>query len=497
MVSLFHIVFCASLCVVYGIDLTFPPGFKFGAATSSYQIEGGWNASDKSENIWDVFTHTMSDKIVDNSNGDIACDSYNQWQRDIEMASELGLHFYRFSLSWSRILPSGFPDRISEDGVKYYNNLINGLLAKGIEPVITIFHWDLPQSLQDLGGWTNPMIADWFADYSKVVFSLFGDRVKTWITINEATSICDVSYGLGILAPGVRSLEYGNYICAKNILVAHAKAFRVYDREFRAKFNGKVGITNHFLWMEPETEADEELAELARELAVGLYSHAIFSKEGGWPPVLEEKLAEYSKRQGYTRSRLPAFTKEEIELVRGSADFLGFNHYTSRTVRELNDRKSALWPLSGSPSLGIRLSVRPEWKQAAVKWFFVYPEGIRRQLLWLKKRYGDIPILITENGYCTEKLEIVDKDRIDYYYNYLEQILLSIKEDGVNVVGYTAWTLMDNFEWVSGYKVKFGLYQVDFTSPSRTRTPRASAKYYARIIKNHSLDVNKYEYDEL
>ncbi|CAH2097407.1 unnamed protein product [Euphydryas editha] len=486
-----------SVCAVLG-GRHFPPGFMFGAASAAYQVEGAWNISDKSLSIWDYFAHTYPEKIVGNATGDVACDSYNKWKTDIEIASELGLHFYRFSISWTRLMPTGFPNYISEDGKRYYNDLINLLLEKRIQPVVTIYHFDLPQSLQDLGGWTNPLVADWFANYARVVFSLFGDRVKIWITLNEPITFCDIAYNVGTQAPGYISPGVGNYICNKNTMLAHAKAYRVYDKEFRSKQKGKVSITNEIFWLEADTERDEEAAEKARQLMAGMYCHPIFSKQGGWPPVIERIIAEKSKQEGLPYSRLPTFTEEEIELVKGTYDFMGFNYYTARTVREAKPGEEiGPWPFTGASDIDIILGERRDWKQADVWWFYIYPEGIRKQLAWLKEEYGDIEILITENGCASSSPYQYDEVRVEYYKDHLEQILLSINEDRVRVMGYSVWALMDNFEWNDGYSVKFGMYDVDFRDPNRTRTPRASAEYYASVVKSHSLDVNNKIIDEL
>ncbi|XP_045455837.1 myrosinase 1-like [Melitaea cinxia] len=485
------------VCAVVG-GRDFPPGFKFGAATAAYQIEGAWNVSDKSPSVWDSHVHANPDRIIDRSNGDVASDSYYKWKDDIEIASKLGLHFYRFSIAWSRLLPKGFANYISEDGKKYYNDLIDGLLEKGIEPLITLYHWDLPQVLQDLGGWTNPLISDWFADYARVAYSLFGDRVKIWITLNEPVMFCDIAYNTGALAPGVYSPGRGSFLCNKHSMIAHAKAYRIYDEEFRPKYNGKVSLANQIMWFEPATEDDVEITEIARQFMAGMYSHPIFSKEGGWPPVMERIIAEKSKKEGLNHSRLPPLTQEEIELIRGTYDFFGLNFYTSRTVLTAKEEeKIGPWPYKGSSDIDVHLTVKPEWKNAGTKWFFIYPEGLRKLLVWLKKEYGDMEIFITENGLASYDIGLDDHDRVEYYKEHLEQVLLAIQEDEVKVTAYTAWTLIDNFEWLDGYRSKFGLYQVDYEDPERKRTPRASAHYYASVIKCHSLDIDNIISDEL
>ncbi|OWR44112.1 putative lactase-phlorizin hydrolase [Danaus plexippus plexippus] len=372
-----YIQYIYSALLGVGFCRKFPPGFKFGAATAAYQVEGAWNVSDKSASIWDTFVHTRPEIIADRSNGDVACDSYNQWMKDVEIASELGLDFYRFSLSWPRILPNGFANKISEDGVKFYSNLIDALLERGIEPVVTIYHWDLPQNLQDLG----------------------------------------------------------------------------------------------------------EAAELALQLMGGLYSHPIFSKKGGWPEQIERLVAEKSKQEGFSKSRLPEFTKEEKKIVRGTYDFFGLNYYTSRTARRARGEVVGPWPLSGAPDIDVIISVRPEWPQAGTSWLYVYPEGFRKLISWLKKQYGNVEIFITENGFLTSGEDLEDQARIDYHKEHLEQVLLAIQEDKANVVAYTAWSMLDNFEWSDGYRSKFGLYEVDFNDPARVRRPRASAQFYKEIVQ--------------
>ncbi|CAH0717626.1 unnamed protein product, partial [Brenthis ino] len=481
------------LCIVCASAVQccqFPPGFKFGAATAAYQVEGAWNVSDKSENIWDNFVHSDPSRIADMSSGDVACDSYKHWKRDVEIAEELGLHFYRFSIGWTRLLPKGFANYVSEDGKRYYNDLIDALLEKGIEPVVTLYHWDLPQCLQDLGGWTNSQVSDWFADYARVAFNLFGDRVKTWLTLNEPVIFCEVPYNTGAHAPGVLSPGIGNYICNKNAMLAHAKAWRIYDEEFRHIYHGKISLTNQFIWFERADENEDEATEIAKQL-MAMYTHPIFSKSGGWHPLIEKLVEEKSKEEGLTQSRLPAFTEEEIDFIKGTYDFFGLNYYTARTVRQAQaDEVIALyWPITGNNDGNIVLSVNPDWESAATAWFYIYPEGLRLQIQWLIEQYGDIEIYIMENGYANYNSTLDDDDRVQYYNEHLEQILLAINEDRINVTRYTAWTMIDNFEWTDGYEAKFGLYQVDFEDSERTRHPRASAYYYSNVIKHHSLDI--------
>ncbi|XP_061724124.1 myrosinase 1-like [Cydia pomonella] len=465
----------------------FPDGFKFGVATAAYQIEGSWNVSDKSPSMWDDWTQQNPHLIPDGSTAEVACDSYNRWEEDIRMLKDLGVDYYRFSISWPRLLPTGLPNQISQDGVRYYNTLINALLQNGIQPYVTIYHWDMPRRIYNMGGWQNPLMITWFGDLARVMFSLFGDRVKTWLTINEPLLVCDVSsQGWG---PGKKDTEIGLHLCTRHVLLAHARAYEIYG-EFREQQKGRLSIANQFMWYEPEGPGDEEITELVLQYMNGRHAHPIFSKEGGWPPAVERHVAKSSRDAGYGLSRLPPFSEEEIEYIRGSFDFLAFNHYTSQTVRAARPGE----PVGGDaffdvPELRARTQGRPGWPAAENGWLYVYPEGLRKILGWLKQNYGDIDIIITENGYSTSVRSLQDDDRLHYYREYLKQLLLAIEEDGVNVVAYTAWSLMDNFEWTDGYTSKFGIYDVDFSDPERRRRPKKSALFYREVIRTRSLDV--------
>ncbi|XP_063542599.1 myrosinase 1-like [Cydia strobilella] len=466
----------------------FPPGFRFGAASAAYQIEGGWNVSDKGESIWDHIVHTRPGFVADLSTGDEACDSYHLWEEDLKILEELGVDFYRFSISWPRLLPNGFSNHISEDGCRYYSALIDGLLARGIAPVVTLYHWDLPQNLQNLGGWTNPLVVEWFADYARVAFFLFADRVNTWITINEPCFVCDGAYR-DIIAPGLKDHEIGALLCTKHVLLAHAVAYRIYDEEYKPIYGGEVSITNQEFWLEPKTEADLELTLLAREYAFSRYTYPIFSAEGGWPPTLKAYMARKSEQEGYPRSRLPALTPEEIQMIKGSFDFFALNHYTSRTVRALKPgEQPGHYMFESVEEVGAVLESKEQWASDGSEWLKVNPEGLRHNLNLTRQLYGDVRILITENG-CSSADTLNDTGRVSYIRDYLEQVLLSI-EDGIKVIGYTAWSLMDNFEWRDGYQTRFGLHAVDFTDPRRTRTAKASAKYYRNVMRSRSLHVD-------
>ncbi|CAH0597146.1 unnamed protein product [Chrysodeixis includens] len=477
------VVFVVLVSTVSCQNLTFPDWFMFGAATSSYQIEGGWNASDKGESTWDRALHTHPEIVGDGSNGDVACDSYHLWRRDVEMCAELGLDMYRFSISWPRLLPTGFSNKISEDGKNYYSNLIDGLLEKGIEPVVTMYHWDLPQYLQDLGGWANPLISDWFADYASVVYYLYADRVKYWITFNEPIVTCDSGYTKQS-TPYLDDLNTGGFLCNKNLLMAHAKAYRIYEEEYKLKYNGKISLANIFVWFEPETPDDANVTELMFQLYEGRFAHPIYL--GGWPPELEKVLAENGKREGYKYPRLPPFTPEEVEFVRGTADYYALNHYITRQIRQVGPGEAGSWPFYGSNEIGATMLNDPSWTPTFIDWFTLNPKALRTQLHWINDTYGVNEVMVTENGLPLLSRDLYDVERMECIRDHLEQILLAIN-DGIHVIGYTAWSLLDNFEWAAGYASTFGLYAVNFTDPQRTRTPRESARYYSSVTRTRSL----------
>ncbi|CAH0726023.1 unnamed protein product, partial [Brenthis ino] len=430
--------------------------------------------------------------ILDGSNGDIADDSYHLYKRDVEMLRELGLDFYRFSISWTRILPTSFPDKINEAGVQYYNNLIDEMLKYNIQPMITLYHFDLPQKLHELGGWTNPEIVNWFSDYARVAFGLFGDRVKYWITINEPHQICYYGYGSLYNAPASNVKGIAEYMCAKNVLVAHAKAYHIYNKEFRPTQKGSISISLSAQWYDSETEDHVQAAYEANQFNWATYSHPIFSKTGDFPPVVKERIALKSAAQGFPRSRLPEFTPEEIELILGSSDFFALNHYSTHYVYRNETVLNAYEEPSYEDDLQVLSYQLPHWIIGESTFTKFVPWGFYKLLMQIKNDYGNPPVFITENGFAT-KGGLNDDDRVHYYREYLSA-MLDAMDDGCDVKGYTAWSLLDNFEWMQGYTERFGLYEVDYSSQLRTRTPRKSAFVYKEIVRSHELNYH-YEPD--
>ncbi|KAF2894139.1 hypothetical protein ILUMI_12035, partial [Ignelater luminosus] len=442
----------------------------------------------KGENIWDRYTHDHPYFILDGQNGDIACDSYHHYKTDMTLMKHLDVDFYRFSLSWSRILPTGFAYQVNPDGIRYYNDVINHCIENDVIPIVTMFHWDTPQPLQDLGGFANELMVDWFEDYARVVYENFGDRVKMWLTFNEPRQICYEGVGNNDKAPGSNSSGIGDYLCSHNLIKAHARAYHLYDKEFRHKQHGKVSITidGENTWPATNSTADKEAAERIMAFTFGWYTDPIYHPNGDYPEVMKKFVAERSKKEGFKKSRLPEFTKEEVEYIKGTYDFFGLNHYTTVEVADIPDP-----PIGGKPSLftDARATVgyNPSWPSTSAPWLKIVPWGFTSVLKWIKDRYGDVPIYVTENGYAdnTEKLD--DQGRIDFHTQYLSALLDAIYDHQVNVKAYTVWSLFDNFEWRDGFVTRFGLYDVDYDHPDRIRTPKASSEFFKKVIATRRI----------
>ncbi|KAJ8733385.1 hypothetical protein PYW08_001683 [Mythimna loreyi] len=472
-------------------NYSFPDDFIFGVGTSAFQIEGGWNEGGKGESIWDTYLHKHPTFTYDHSNGDVAADSYHHYMEDIEMIKNLGVQAYRMSISWPRILPNGTDNNINQEGVKYYRTIFEELVKANITPVVTLFHWDMPTPFMDLGGWTNAKVIDYFEDYARVAFSLYGDLVKMWLTINEPKENCITSYGLDISAPALNLHGLGEYLCTHNSLLAHARVYRMYEKEFKPDQKGKLSIVldaSMGLPKDPNKPEDVEAAENYLQMHLGMFAHPIFSEEGDYPRIVREKVNNMSRLQGYSRSRLPYFTDEEITALRGSADFFALNHYITELMSPPTMEPNWKVP-SINQDTGVKMETDPLWPMFGAEWQHVYPPGFRKLFNWLQNNYQilkKIPIIVTENG-MTDFGGTKDYDRVDYYNDFLYQLLLAIHEDGCNVKGYFAWSLMDVLEWTAGYTYTFGLYSVDFNSPNRTRTPKLSAYNYANIVRTRRI----------
>ncbi|XP_062991267.1 cytosolic beta-glucosidase-like [Elgaria multicarinata webbii] len=479
----------------------FPGEFAWGAATAAYQIEGGWDADGKGPSVWDTFTHQGGDRVFKNQTGDVACGSYTLWEEDLKCIKQLGLTHYRFSLSWSRLLPDGTTGFINQkgncsfkiescaaliQGVDYYAGVIDSLLMNGVTPVVTLYHFDLPQPLEDQGGWRSGATAEAFDAYAQFCFRTFGDRVKLWITINEPYVVAVLGYEKGLMAPGVTEPGTGAYLAAHNMIKAHAAAWHSYDRLFRKKQGGLVSIALNSDWAEPfnpNSLADREAAKRHLAFCLDWFATPIFL-DGDYPAVMKSKIAAVCKRQGSPSSRLLEFTSEEKTMIKGTADFFALNYYTTRKIKHQDN-------LCTQPSMSADKEAEqvtdPSWPVATgSSWLAVVPWGLRRLLKYIKDTYNHPIIYITENGFSqSDPAPLDDTLRWEYFRLTLQEILKAIYIDGVQLKGYFVWSLLDNFEWTCGYSSRFGLFHVAFENSALPRLPYRSAIEYAKVIANN------------
>lgn len=417
----------------------------------------------------------------------MATDHYNRFQEDIQLMADMGVDAYRFSIAWPRIYPEG-KGTINQKGVDHYNEVIDALLAKGIQPYVTLYHWDLPQALEDAyKGWLNAQIVNHFAAYAETCFKLFGDRVKHWITLNEPHSLVAEGYsGLGILAPGRSSLLSLNgssrtepYIVGHNLLMAHAAAVDIYRKTYQLQQGGSVGVALDSKWYEPynsNSSEDRAAVQRALDFELGWFLHPIIF--GHYPQSMIQNVGD----------RLPSISKEQSEALKGSVDFVGINHYTTYYARssnfalleELLEDDSDSRVITPFTRRGKGLGTR-----AGAIWQYVVPSGMKKLLDYIRLNYNNPAIVITENGYAeanhyVQRSMLNDEKRIFYHQEYLSNVLDAIK-DGSNVKGYFIWSLLDNWEWNFGYSIRFGLYFVDFKD-NLTRYPKLSSEWFKSFL---------------
>ncbi|XP_006652510.1 beta-glucosidase 16-like isoform X3 [Oryza brachyantha] len=467
----------------------FPPGFLFGAATSAYQIEGAYLDDNKGLNNWDVFTHTHAGKISDGGNGDIADDHYHRYTEDVDILHNLGVDSYRFSISWARVLPSGRLGGVNSAGIAFYNRLIDALLQKGIQPFVTLNHFDIPHELETrFGGWLGAAIQEEFVYYSDICFRAFGDRVRFWTTFNEPNLFTRFQFVLGVYPPNHCSPPFGNcssgdsgrepYIASHNILLSHAAAVHNYKANYQAKQGGSIGIVIAMKWYEPLTNTTEDVraARRAQSFEVDWFLDPIFF--GDYPRDMREIIS----------SNLPKFTPQEKKLLQmNKVDFIGINHYTSIYAKDCIYSPCKLDTYEGNAL--VYTTARRNGKQiggsTAFDTYFVVPKGIESAVMYVHDRYKNTAIYITENGYSQhsdtniKELIINDVERVNYLHDYLSYLSSAIRK-GADVRGYFVWSIVDNFEWTFGYTVKFGLYHVDFDT--QERIPRMSATWYKDFL---------------
>lgn len=446
----------------YNMKNKFDKEFLWGVATAAAQIEGGYIQDGKGLNIWDAFSH-IPGNIANNDNCDIACDSYNRLDEDIKLLKELGVNSYRFSTSWSRILPKG-KGVINEKGLNYYKKLVDKLLENNIKPNLTMYHWDLPYELERMGGWLNRDTAKYFADYAEIIFKNFGDKVSFISTFNEPIAIY-VGYALKAFAPGYGLEKYGRQAC-HNAMLAHGLAVEKF-RKYNFK-ETKIGIVIDIWNRVPFDENNQDDIRLANDENEG--AHKFFLNM-----ILNGKYSDYMLQKMKKENTLPYFKKEDFEIMSKPIDFFGLNCYNRIIVSSENRNIKEDISKRGGNFLNNGQEFYPKAVYDAAK--------ILREEFKLK-----IPLFVTENGtFSNEEKEIngiiEDIDRVNYIKGFIEWIEKANK-DGFDIRGYYVWSLMDNFEWTAGYNFKFGLYQTNFKTLERK--PKRSAKEYAKIIKNNN-----------
>ncbi len=438
-----------------------PPGFRFGASTASYQIEGAAAEDGKGPSIWDTFSHQPG-TIADGSTGDVACDHYHRLDEDLDLMARLGLGGYRFSVSWPRVQPEGSGPANSK-GLDFYERLVDGLLARGIQPMATLYHWDLPQALEDEGGWLNRDTVDRFAEYAGLVAERLADRVEHWIPVNEPNVVTMLGYGVGTHAPG-RALLFDGLPVAHHLLLGHGRAAIA----LRAAGAGSVGCANNHapIWPASDDEADVGASKLFDALWNGMFAEPMLF--GRYPHDLLPLVD-------------PVIHAGDMATIRQPLDFYGVNYYNPMRIAAAEDDSPV--PFQQLTIVGYPVTDfgRP-----------VVPDSLREWLITLRARYRAAlpPIIITESGcsYATGpdvNGVVDDQDRIDYLDAHLRAVAVAVRA-GVDVRGYYTWSLMDNFEWAEGYTQRFGLVYVDYDT--QARIPKRSFEWYAETIRSQPPD---------
>jgi beta-glucosidase len=443
--------------------IQFPKDMKWGSATASYQIEGAAFEDGRGMSIWDTFSRTPG-KVLNGDNGDVACDSYHRYEEDVEILKDLGADVYRFSVAWPRIFPDGTGE-VNPKGLEYYHKLVNTLIENGIEPMCTLYHWDLPQALQDQGGWDNRETIDAFVTYAETMFKEFKGKIKYWITLNEPWCISFLSNYHGVHAPGNTDLQLATNI-SHHLLVAHGKAVKKF-RELN--IDGEIGYAPNTTWLDPFSNKQEDVDACRREIAyyIEWFMDPVF--KGEYPRFM----VDWFKKKGVELK----IEDGDMETIHQPIDFLGINYYTGHLARYKENEGLLDWEL-----------VEMGYERTDIGWP-VYPEGFYNVLTHITERYGQVPIYITENGSCyndePENGRVKDDRRIKYLKQHLTALSQSI-ESGVNIKGYLTWSLLDNFEWAEGYSKRFGIVFVDYITLQRTK--KDSFYWFKKTIDNNWFD---------
>ncbi|KAL2094663.1 hypothetical protein ACEWY4_009382 [Coilia grayii] len=429
---------------------TFPENFMWSVGTAAYQIEGAHDKDGKGLSIWDTFNRGGA-RIV---KGDVGSDSYHNIPGDIRALELLGVTHYRFSISWPRIFPNGSVSSYNEKGANYYRKLINRLREIKVQPVVTIYHWDLPDNLQSrYGGWGNPVLVDLFKEYAEFCFKTYGDDVKYWITIDNPFVIAWYGYGTGKAAPGIKNDLDLPYRVGHNLLKAHAAAWHMYDTHYRARQGGKVSMALASHWVKPSRNRPESrwACQCSLDFVLGWFAHPLFV-DGDYPPCMKQELSDV----------LPLFTETERLDVSGTADFFALSH---------------------GPSISFQLDSS-----------FLFGQqkdlDLRMLMYWIHHEYNKPPIFVVESGwFVPTTTKTKDATYITYLKRFIMDTLKSIRYDSVTVIGYTAWSLVDGFEWYWEYAIRRGLYYVDFNTPDLRREPKTSARFYSKLIEKNGFPL--------
>jgi beta-glucosidase len=451
-------------------DCVFPADFVWGAATAAYQIEGAASEDGRGPSVWDVFSKRPG-AVFEGHTGDVACDHYHRYREDIALMRQLGLQAYRFSVSWSRVLPEG-RGAANPQGLAFYDRLVDGLLEAGIQPYCTLFHWDLPQALQQRGGFLNRDIADWFADYASLLGQRLGDRIKLWVTQNEPQCYIGFGVGSGIHAPGTPLDFSDTLVAAHNSMRAHGKALQALRGTVADARIGYVIATAQLA--RPHTRSQADL-DAARAVTFSVRDRSHQSHTWWTDPLVFGHYPEDGLR--LFGSEMPSFPSSDWGDIKQPPDFLGLNLYRAETVRA-----GAHGPET--------LPVPPGYPRSAVDWMPIHPDSLYYGPRFFHERY-DLPIWIAENGLPVRDQifldgKVHDPQRIDYMHRHLLELRRAIG-DGARVEGYLAWSLLDNFEWQDGYKQRFGMIYVDYGS--QRRVPKDSFHWYRDVIASRGASL--------
>jgi beta-glucosidase len=437
------------------MKVQFPENFTWGAATAAYQVEGAAFEDGKGESIWDVYSHVPGN-IEDDATGDVACDQDHRYPGDIRLMQEMELQAYRFSISWPRIYPQG-TGTINEKGLDHYDRLVDALLEAGIDPWITLYHWDLPQTLHERGGWPNREIADWFADYAVTMAERLGDRVQHWMTMNEPWVCSYMGYRDGTMAPGIRDLRQA-LAAAYHFNLAHGRA---YNAMKAVNSDLKIGITHATQQHRPLDDEPESLAlaEFLWQENNGVFLEPVLA--GSYPQAIIDKYPD----------AVPDIGRADLAEM-NNYDFIGLQYYTDNLIRN-------------GELVGTKL---PEFDYTEMGWA-ITPDGFYNNIMEYVRRYDPKELVITENGMAlADKVDpdgrVRDVRRQDYFKAHLSAMHRAI-QGGAPLTGYLAWSFMDNYEWTSGYRPRFGIVHNDY--PTQTRTIKDSGYMFADIIRENGF----------